>query len=133
MITVVQKELDIKEQKEFWNFYNLDDKSILKIKSILISVYDAGNDQKGNPIINLQTVNVVGVKQPNEQVEPLTEIKDIEATEQKDNLWNEYVLENDLILMMKPSIAQVDRTTTLDPRGIPIYNVQSQVTVKYKT
>lgn len=133
---VVQEELEVKKLNEFWNYYDLDDGSILKIKTILISVYNEGKDTHGTLCVNLQTVNVVGAKPPKEPIEQLTEIKELGFKENKEinnNPWNEYTLEDNFVLMIKPSIAQVDRTGVLDPRGIPIYNIQSQVTVKFKT
>jgi hypothetical protein len=130
---VVQKETEIKNSKEIWSYYDLDDGTILKIKTILISVYDAGADLQGNPSINLQTANVIGVTPQTDTFEPLDEKKDLQFKEKYDNPWNEYTLDNDYILMLKPTITQVDRTGKYDLRGIPLYIIQSQVAAKVKT
>lgn len=130
---VVQKEIEIKNSKEIWSYYDLDDGTILKIKTILISVYDAGADLQGNPSINLQTTNVIGVTPQTDTFEPLDENKDLQFKEKYDNPWNEYTLDNDYILMLKPIITQVDRTGKCDLRGIPLYIIQSQVAAKVKT
>ncbi len=130
---LVQKEIEIKNSKEIWSYYDLDDGTILKIKTILISVYDAGADLQGNPSINLQTANVIGVTPQTDTFEPLDEKKDLQFKEKYDNPWNEYTLDNDYILMLKPIITQVDRTGKYDLRGIPLYIIQSQVAAKVKT
>lgn len=133
VIIVVQQEIEIKNSKENWSYYDLDDGTVLKIKTILISVYDAGKDPQGNPSINLQTANVIGATPQTDPFEPCDEKKDIQFKEKHDNPWNEYTLDNDYVLMLKPTITQVDRTGNHDLRGIPLYIIQSQVTAKIKT
>jgi hypothetical protein len=73
VIIVVQQEIEIKNSKENWNYYDLDDGTVLKIKTILISVYDAGKDPQGNPAINLRTANVIGATPQTDPFEPCDE------------------------------------------------------------
>jgi hypothetical protein len=51
--------------------------------------------------------------------------KDLQFKEKRDNPWNEYTLDNDYVLMLKPTITQVDRTGNHDLRDIPLYDTIS--------
>ncbi len=125
------KEIEIKTVNEKWSYYILDDKTILKIKTVLISVFDEGKDPQNNPMFVLQSVNVIGAIPPKELIskDPLDKIEDLEFT-QKENPWNEYTLENGSILKIRPTLIQVTRIGTRDIYDIPLYRVQAQPTVK---
>jgi len=75
---------------------------------------------------------MLGVTPQTDTFEPLDEKKDLQFKEKYDNPWNEYTLDNDYILMLKPIITQVNRTGKCDLRGIPLYIIQSQVAAKVK-
>ncbi len=127
-------ETKVKTSNEKWSHYTLlDDNTTLKIKTVLISVFDEGFDPQGNPAYILQSVNVLGAIPPKELIgnDPLNEIKDMKF-EIIDNPWNEYTLENDLVLMIRPTLTQVTRTGVRDIRGLPLYSIQAQATIKFQ-
>lgn len=127
------KEINVNASNEKWSHYTLDDKTVIKVKTVLILVFDDGIDPQGNSKFSLQSVNVVGAIPPKELIgnDPLDKIEDI-GFEVKDNPWNEYTLENGTSLMVRPTLSQVLRTGTRDQRGFPLYGIQSQVSVKFK-
>lgn len=133
VIIVAPKEISFDEVSEKWNYYKLDDGSILKLKIVLIKVIDEGNDDKENPVYGLQSAPVIGVS-PSKDLfknESITPIEDIEFKITNEE-WNEYKLENGSTLMLKPSVAQINRTGKLDQRGVPSYNIQTQPLIKMK-
>jgi len=131
VITLSLKEIKFDEIREKWFSYELSDGTTLKLKPILIKVIDEGEDEQGNPMLCLQATNVVGISSSESiNVENFKEPKkDIKITPLNDN-WNEYKLKyetrNEMILKLKPVITQIDRTGKLDPKGLPIYAIQSQ-------
>jgi hypothetical protein len=128
---VFLKEIKVNTSNESWSHYSLDDGTILKVKTVLISVFDDGNDQQGNPGFSLQSTNVFGAIPSTDLIgnDPLDKIEDL-GFKEMDNPWNAYTLENGSILMIRPVLTQVSRPGTRDIRGIPLYGLQSQATVK---
>lgn len=133
MILLDLNEIKVKTSNEKWSYYTLDDKTTLKVKTILISVFDEGLDPQGNLAFSLQSVNVVGAIPPSELIgnDPLDKIKEMDF-EVKDNPWNEYTLENGLTLEVRPTLTEVTRTGSRDIRGIPLYSIQAQAAVKFQ-
>jgi len=127
------KEIKFTETNEEWNYYKLDDGTTLKLKVVLIQVIDEGNDSQENPVYGLQSTHVIGVSPSadlinNESIPPIEDIGFIVEHEK----WNEYKLENGSTLLLKPVLAQINRTGNLDKRGIPSYNIQTQPVIKVK-
>lgn len=127
------KEIEFKDVKEIWNRYSLSDGASLKLKIILVKVIQEELDSQGNQSLGFQVTNVVGVTLTDEMIgnKSLGKDENIDAKVITDD-WNEYILENGITIMLKPFISQVIRTGDLDPKGIPIYLVQSQPMLKHK-
>jgi hypothetical protein len=62
----VVRELEFKVLKEDWFIYKLKDGSILKIKPILIKVFETDqiNPEKGEKVYGFEGTNVVVIKSP---------------------------------------------------------------------
>lgn len=122
------KEIIVNDSKKYWNYYNLDDGTTLKVKIVLIKVFDNGNDPNGNPYFGLQSSNVIGVTSSNDLIgkDPIDIISNMGYKTQNDDVWNEYILDNGFTLMLKPTMLEVNRTDTRDPCGIPVYEIKAQ-------
>lgn len=133
MVKLELREIGFEEIKEGWNYYKLDDGTTLKLKIVLVKIIDEGKDSQGNPIHGIQSTHVVGVNPSKELVEnkSIPEIEDLNFEIIKE-LWNEYKLEDGSYLMLKPALTQVNRTGKLDQKNIPIYNVQTQLLIKFR-
>ncbi|PAV13555.1 hypothetical protein ASJ81_03615 [Methanosarcina spelaei] len=127
------KEIKFDEVKEKWNFYKLSDGATLKLKIVLVKVIKEGQDSRGNTSLGFQVTNVVGVTPTDDMIGSTSLGKDeyVEVTS-SDEDWNEYNLEKDVTLMIKPFISQVIRTGEFDSKKIPIYVVQAQPLIKHK-
>jgi hypothetical protein len=122
---------------EPWNRYKLENGSIIKFKLVLIKVMPS---KTGPKQYSVNTANVVGVESPRELRGAPTlpmpkgtyndfEKKDLSFEIIKEN-WNEYELKDGSILKIKPAITAIDKTTSFDSHGEPVYVVHSQVLVK---
>ena len=129
--------VDFKTIGEPWNFYKLENGSLIKFKLILVKVMPIKNDPKN---YSLNTANVVGVQSPRELRGAPTppppngsygdsEKKDLDYEVIKES-WNEYKLKDGNTLKIKPAITAIDKTKNFDSNGEPIYVVHSQVLVK---
>jgi len=138
----LKKELDFKVKKEDWYIYELNDGSILKIRPVLIRVFetDAVNPQTGEPILALEGKNIVTVRspehlkgKPSKQLPPPSEALKMpkEEVEIKRVIhepdWNLYELEGGKKLKSKLVVTNIYRIKSLYDRfGNPYYVVQSQ-------
>lgn len=129
--------VDFKTIGEPWNFYKLENGSLIKFKLVLVKVIPNKNDPKN---YSLNTANVVGVESPRELrgAPTLPPAKGIYDDFEKKDLafevikesWNEYKLRDGTILKIKPAITTIDKTKSFDSHGEPIYVVHSQVLIK---
>jgi len=128
--------------EEDWNFYEVEDGTIIKAKLVLIKIVREDIDNVGNPIYGLNTQKIFGVIPPKELMGPPSERsytpeevvnsiveEDLEFRVIKEN-WNEYKLKDGTKLNIKLVITTIARTDLYDQRGEPIYSIQSQILVK---
>ena len=129
--------VDFEIVSEPWNFYKLENGSLIRFKLVLVKVMPIKNDPKN---YSLNTANVVGVQSPKElrgaPTPPPTngiyndfEKKDLDFEVTKES-WNVYKLKDGNTLKIKPAITAIDKTRNFDSHGEPIYVVHSQVLVK---
>ena len=122
---------------EPWNFYKLENESLIRLKLVLIKVMPNKNNPNN---YSLNTGNVVGVQSPRElrgdpTIPPSNGIyndfekKDLDFEVIQEN-WNEYKLKDGKTLKIKPAITAIDKTKSFDSHGEPIYIIHSQVLVK---
>jgi len=130
------KYLDYEVLKEPWNLYDLEDGSTIKLKLVLLKVIPIRKDDKMDYAVN--AANVVGVLAPEKlkavpsndyQQKPEIDQKDLSFTIAQEQ-WNEYKVEDGVLLKIKPAITSFDRLKNHDPYGEPIYIVNSQILVK---
>ncbi len=119
--------------KENWCLYELEDGTIIKLKTILMKIIPTGNNKN----IAFNTANVVTVFSTKEGKGKPTLPNTVRQIEKKDlpfkvvaDEWNEYKLEDGRILKIKPSIVEISKGTTYDQYGEPSYLVQSQPMIK---
>jgi hypothetical protein len=126
----VSEDIDFDVIKEVWNFYKIDDGTILKIKMVLLRVI-----QDPDPLGNLKTgtlINTIIAPIPPKELRNKQKLEpkfDMGFSTMKED-WNEYDINDGTILKIKPTIAQIDRTDKLDPRGEPLYVVNMQPFIK---
>lgn len=129
--------IDFEVVSEPWNFYKLEDDSLIRLKLVLIKVIPTENAPKN---YSLNTANVVGVQSPRELRSDPTPLptngiyndfkkKDSDFEVIKES-WNKYKLKDGNTLKIKPAITAIDKTKSFDSTGEPIYVVHSQVLVK---
>jgi hypothetical protein len=120
--------------KDSWSEYILkNDKTIIKIKTILLKVRDHGHDEQSlneqSIIITYSPKNVWGTPS-NEKIsikelsESITS-SDLEF-EAKAEEWSEYKLENGIRILFKSILISVSSTGKFDSYGEPIYLIQTQ-------
>lgn len=137
--------IDFRAKHEDWSEYELNDKTILKARFVLIRVFDEGKyDELGFPMYELNSINAVGVLVPeNLRGEPTKEKYSREELDESiveedmnfDKIkegWNTYELENKTKLSVKLVLASVSRTSKFDSRGEPIYIFNLQPIMKGK-
>ena len=136
------KELDFKVIREEWLTIKLSDGSIIKLKPVLVKVFET--DEKdpltGEPILTFEGHNVITVKSP-EKGPPSAKLPDpseslkmpkeeVEISEIIDPGWNLYELENGRKVKTKTIITNVYKIKGLfDQHGNPYYVVRSQMVV----
>jgi hypothetical protein len=140
----VVRELEFKVLKEEWFIYRLKDGSILKIKPVLIKVFetDQVNPQTGEKVYVFEGTNIVTVRSPEnlkgmptlplpsppEALKLDKEAVDIEETVQEQ--WNLYELEDGKRIKQKIVIVNIYKIKgKYDKYGNPYYIVQSQTVV----
>lgn len=125
-------ELEVKDTKEYWSYYKLEDDTVLKFKFVLINFFTDTDTNSQQMVGQMATTTAMGVKTPTNLACGATyAIEDMDFEIQKE-AWNEYKLENGTTLMLKPSVVRIDRTAVCDPVGKPIYSVQAQPISKMK-
>jgi len=124
-------ELNFDVIKEDWCYYSLKDGAILKVKIILVRLFNDGVDSKGIPTMGFLATNVMGVIPYGEMIsnKALSADDDV-GFEVKTEIWNEYQADDGTTITIKPVIAQVMRTATLDPNGEPVYTASIQPLIK---
>lgn len=142
-ISIPEKILvDFKVKNEDWSIFQLEDGSILKAKFVLINVLAkrSGKGFEGS----LQTQNVLGVFAPQDlrgkPSEPYTKEEltksvvqdDVDVTRVISQPWNEYELDNGLLLKIKIIPVHIARTSKYEKEGMPVYLVDTSALVKGK-
>lgn len=130
--------------KEEWNYYELEDGTLLSVKTVLINVFKEGVDEKGRPIYSFSWTNIIGAVSPPqlrgppsrkrytpEELEDSIDKEELKFTPLKEG-WSEYRLEDKTRLFIKPILVEVSRTKKYDSRGTPIYITNIQPIVKVK-
>ena len=136
--------IDFVIEDEPWNYYELEDKTTIKTRLILIKVTLEGVDEVGNPIYNSNSQTVVGALIPDElkgeQSKKKYTLKErIDATEKvvkfktKKEGWNKYKLGDGNLFEVKLELTKVARTTLYDSRGERLYLVNSQPVFRITT
>ena len=144
--------LNFKINREEWNYYKLQDGSVLKARLILRSVLTEGKledlvtqaklGEKPKLMISYSVEYVYAVEAPIElrgpsdskkyTPEDLKQVitqKDIDYETIRES-WNLYQLDNGVILKMKLSPSVVSKTSKFDQVGMPIYVVESNWEMK---
>jgi len=119
--------------KENWCSYELEDKTIIKVKIILAKIISIDHNKE----ISCNTTVVVSAFTTKEgkgnpslpNVMPEIDKKDLPFKILEEE-WNEYKMEDGRILKIKPSIIEISKGTTYDQYGEPSYLVQSQTLIK---
>jgi hypothetical protein len=138
----VVKELEFKILKEDWFVYKLKDGSILKIKPVLMRVFETGqvHPETGKKVYEFEGTTIIAVRSPEnlkgkptlplpppqEALKLDKEEIDIEETIQEP--WNLYELENGEKIKQKIVILNIYKIKDkYDKDGNPYYIVQSQI------
>jgi len=125
------------------NYYQLEDKTILKVYPILNNLFmDKGKNPEG---ASVSTQNVVSAFVPEKLIGkpgPLKQltIDAIAANIDKMDMsfdvisehFNEYVVDNKWLLSVKTTLSQVNRSKFRNNAGEPIYHVNTTPVVKLK-
>jgi hypothetical protein len=145
--------VDFEVEKEPWNKYRLEDKSILKTKFVLINIFAEkgwiqkvqrikGSKDKVGIAVRLQPTNVTGVQVPPNLFGPPTSgnytIQEIASSIVKNDLdieviaesWNVYRLPESFVVKVKSSPVNVARTSKFDSEGVPIYLIDFSADMK---
>jgi hypothetical protein len=123
------KELDFTIVSEEWNRYNLSDGSVLKIRPIVVKIFET--EQKtptGEPVFGFASLNVASVTVPDELKKPSKGEENIETPvefEPVKEIWNTFTLEERFNLKVKLVVSRVTRTSKVNQFGEPIYFVKS--------
>ena len=142
-VTIPEKILvGFKVKNEDWSIFQLADGTTLKAKFVLINIL-AKRSGKGFEGA-LQSQNVLGVFAPTElrgkPSEPYTKEElaksivkdDVDVAKVLRQPWNEYELDNGLLLKIKILPVHIARTSEYDKEGMPIYFVEISAVVKGK-
>jgi len=144
--------VEFETEKEGWNVYKLEDGSLLKSKFVMITVMaerdfkekiERARTEKGvKGGLWFSSNNVVGVEAPlklrgepsqgaftQEELRASVVNNDIDFEVVKET-WNVYKLEKGIILKTRSSPINVARTSKFDSKGLPIYLVDSTVSIK---
>jgi len=124
-------------ESEPWNYYELEDKTIIKTRFILVKLILEGVDEANNPIYSFNSQSVLGALIPEELMgEPsqksYTTKEKTEAIEKvvkfkpKKEEWNRYKLIDGNVLEVKLVLVKVARTNLFDPRGERLYLINTQ-------
>jgi hypothetical protein len=134
---------DFKIRNEDWNIFQLSDGSTLKIKYVLINVFEKRSGEGFDA--SLQSQNVMGVFSPDhlrgkpsesytkEELANSIAQDDVDVEKVIQQPWNEYEINNDFLLKVKTMPVHISRTAKYDREGIPIYLVQSTALLKTKS
>jgi hypothetical protein len=126
----IHDDIDFDVKNEDWSVYELEDGTILKIKIVLMRIIQ-DTDASGNPIGGT-LLNTIIASIPAKDLRGCKKIEpkfDLKYTVIKET-WNEYDVKDGSILRIKPTLAQIDRTDKVDPRGEPLYAVNMQPFMK---
>lgn len=142
-VTIPEKILiGFKVKDEDWSVFQLADGATLKVKFVLINVL-AKRSGKGFDG-SLQSQNVLGVYAPEDlrgkPSEPYTKEElaksivkdDVDVKKVIHQPWNEYELDDGLLLKVMVVPVHIARTGKYDKEGMPIYLVETTAIVKGK-
>lgn len=135
--------IEFKIRNEDWSIFQLEDDTLLKVKLVLINVLGkrSGKGFEGK----LQSQVVLGVFTPEDlrgtPSEPYTKEELVKSIVREDvdvakvihQPWNEYELDNGLLIKIKTIPVHIARTNKYDPEGMPIYLVDTTSIIKGKT
>jgi len=134
--------VEFRIKAEDWSIFELEDASILKAKNVLINILGKRAGKGFNA--SLQSQLVLGVYAPEElrgkPSEPYTKEElvksvvrdDVDIRKVLEQPWNEYELDNGLLLKIKTIPIHISRTNKYDKEGMPIYLVETTAIVKGK-
>lgn len=131
-------------ESEPWNYYELEDKTILKTRFILIKVILDGVDEANNPIYSFNSDTILGALVPDELTgephrkaytlkERMNAIEKVVKFKTKKEDWNKYKLADGTLLEVKLALVKVTRTTLYDARGDRLYLINTQPLFKVTT
>jgi len=141
-----EKLIDFKTISEEWNQYELEDRTLIKSKFVLVNIIQKGPLSEGVYQALFSSQNVTGVYSPVElrgtpgQKYSVDELgkhiiqHNLKFKQTVDGGWNEYETENSII-QVRNILKRVDKTSLFDSAGMPAYlvNFEAIVTVKPKT
>ena len=149
MMTMQRLDFDFikfKTISEGWNLYELEDKSVIKAKVLVISVvsYKKKPEDKRIPDLGVNLEVVTGVEsypgvrgEPSEETYTIEQLNsfvekgkaDMKITSIRDE-WNGYELPDGTKLYLKNAITRVGRTSKFDKIGNPMYVMQNSILQK---
>jgi hypothetical protein len=141
--TTFVRELNFKTIKEDWLVYKLKDGSIIKIKPVLVKIFEINQIDPitGKNMLYFITQNILDVKSPDDLKGPpdpllpsLEEMKKLDKKEVEieevigEEGWNLYELEDGRVVKTKTIVIHIYRINgRYDWLGNPWYYVQTQI------
>jgi len=140
--TGMNEYIDFEIAHEGWDIYELEEGVKLRVRAILKGVIKRGGTEYG--FAQEVVVGVAGIpaelkglpaqtELSSDQLRKMMEKEDIKFTPKGESTWNVYRLSDGNTLSLKLVVSQIDKTSAFNPEGEPIYIVQSQPVVKFKT
>ena len=136
--------IDFVAESEPWNYYELEDKTIIKTRFILVNVVLEGVDEANNPIYSFNSETIAGTLLPDELMgeppqktytakERTDAVEKLVAFKIKKEDWNRYKLSDGNLIEVKLTLVKAARTSLFDARGGRIYLVNTQPVIKITT
>ncbi|MHB8118595.1 MAG: hypothetical protein ACYDHX_07720 [Methanothrix sp.] len=132
--------VSFKVEKEEWNEYLLEDKTLMRIKTIPLKVIKVS----GNELTLNETTIIVSFSPPNLKggasltigkpaiSDLLKSVKKFDLKfETKKEDWNEYTTDTKIKIYVKSILVSISRTDKYDAFGEPIYLIQTQTLHKF--
>ena len=134
--------IDFKVKNEDWSIFQLADGTTIKSKLVLINVFARRSGKGFEGTLQLQ--NVLGAFSPEElrgkPSEPYAREElgksivkdDVDVAKVVHQPWNEYELDNGMVVKIKNVPVNIARTSKYDREGMPVYLVDAHAVAKVK-
>jgi hypothetical protein len=152
MSALVTPPLDFEQIREQWSKYELNDRSVLKVKIVLTRVTKspapllAGTTtaQPSPPqaqySADFQHMVVILSNERGQPDSTTRTQEDVAAHIVRDNIrfrtveqdWNEYLTDDNVRILIQPLVMRVAKTSLFNAKGEPIYHVEIQATIQIR-